>query len=137
MAPSADSDGFPSDGHDLVAIVDLVIDRMLDEDYVDPLERERLDLLDVSLERLLVGYTTPDLEAAERPVADRVGEVERELMVAEPAELLHQDHSQHLLPAHALSTALRTDRATLASDQIGMHPFRYLRMLVKDSAHRS
>jgi hypothetical protein len=30
---------------DLVAVIDLVIDRMLDEDYVDPLECERFDLL--------------------------------------------------------------------------------------------
>jgi hypothetical protein len=63
--------------------------------------------------------------------------VERELVVAEPAELLHQDHTQHLLSTHSLSTASRTDLATLAADKIIVHPFRYFGMLVEDSAHRS
>jgi hypothetical protein len=54
-----------------------------DENHVDPLECERVHLLDVSLERLPVGYRASEIEAAERPVTDRVGEVERELVVAE------------------------------------------------------
>jgi hypothetical protein len=63
--------------------------------------------------------------------------VEGEFVVAEPAELLHHDRSQHLFGAHALSTALSTDLATLAADKIVVHPFRCFRMLVEDSAHLS
>src|SRR5436190_6226404 len=109
---------------DLVPVVDLIVDGVLDEDYVDPLERERFDLLDVSLEGLLVGYWAADIEAAERPVADGVGEVERELVVAEPAELLHEDHTQHLLAAHSLPAASRTDVAAEATDQRSSKPSR-------------
>jgi len=121
---------------DLVGIVDLGAERVLDESHVDPLERGRLHFLDVSLERLLIGYWTSNIEAAERSIADGVGEVEGELVVAEPAELLHQEHTQHLLSTHSLSTASSTDLAALATDEIVVHPFRCFGMLVEDSAHR-
>src|SRR4051812_46677160 len=68
--------------------------------------------------------------------AERVGEVERELVVAEPAELLHQDHAQYLLSGHPFSAALLADLTTIASDEILVHPLRCLGMLVEESADR-
>src|SRR5262249_37968649 len=121
---------------DLVAIVDLGSDRVLDEEHVDPLQRDRLDLLDVALQRLLVGDGVPNVEATECSIADRVGEVERELIVAEPADLLHHDHTQHLLPGHSFSTALLTDLVAIVSNEILMHPLRCCGVRVEDPADR-
>ena len=78
----------------------------------------------------------PDVHATEGSIAERVGEVEREIVVAKPAELLHQDHAQQLLPGHPFSTALLADLTTIASDEVLVHPLRCLGMLVEDSADR-
>ena len=109
-------------------------DRVLDEKHVDPLERDRLHLLDVALQRLLLGDGVPNVEATECSIADRVGEVEREFVVAEPAELLHHDHTQHLFARHPFATALLTDLVTLVADEVLVHPLRCFGMLVEDPA---
>src|SRR5262249_11466369 len=69
---------------ELIAVVDLGSDRMLDEEHVDPLDRDRLHLLDVAPQRLLIRDGVPNVEATERSITDRVGEAECELVVAVP-----------------------------------------------------
>src|SRR5262249_59398227 len=69
---------------ELIAVVDLGSDRMLDEEHVDPLDRDRLHLLDVAPQRLLIRDGVPNVEPTERSITDRVGEAECELVVAVP-----------------------------------------------------
>ncbi len=51
---------------------DLGSDHVLDEEHVDSLERDRLDLLDVALQRLLVGDGVADVNGCDRGTRGRV-----------------------------------------------------------------
>src|SRR6188474_1643598 len=90
-----------------------------DERTVNTLQRLRTDLLDVALQGRLLRGAVGEADEAERAIALRVGQVERELLVAEPVRLLDQHRTQDLFAAHAGAPASSIDPA---HEKIGLHP---------------
>jgi hypothetical protein len=73
-------------------VFDLVLLCMRDEHPVDTLEGFGTYLLEVALQRRLLGRLVGESDETERAVNLGVGQVERELLVAEPVCLL--DHQR-------------------------------------------
>src|SRR5262249_49716874 len=104
-----------------------------DEHAIDVLERLRAHELDVALQRRPLRWFLREADQAERAIALRVSEMQRELLVAEPIRLLNDQRAKNLLTAHAVTTAI----CSYAADkQISLDPPRKLRMRVEDRTHR-
>ena len=81
------------------------------ERTVDTLQRLRTYLLEVALQGRLLRWLVREPDETERAVALGVGQMERELLVAEPVRLLDHQRTQDLFAAHAVAPALSIDTA--------------------------
>src|SRR5687767_2912104 len=79
---------------------------VLNERAVHALEGRGAYAFEIALERRLARRLVSESDQAERAVALRVDEVEREPLVAEPICLLDHECTQGLLTTHAGATAI-------------------------------